>query len=306
MATSGMSEAVRATVRIALQGVRGIVRENVDLAPLTHVRIGGPAAFFVEPLTVEGVSQVVQSCRDADVPLHVLGGGSNLVIADGGVAGVVMTLASLGRIVRDGEQLSAEAGATLPSLVRKTKDLGLAGLESLVGIPAVVGGAVAMNAGTREGETFDHLVSLMVCDGAGQLFELSRAELEPGYRDARLGDRIVLAATFALRRDDPAAIFRRLEASLKRRNATQPVTEKSVGCVFRNPPKDSAGRLIEAAGCKLLRRGDVSVSAKHANYFVNHGGGTSADFLELMQDVRERVRRESGVELEPEVKFWGL
>jgi UDP-N-acetylmuramate dehydrogenase len=297
---------MRAAVRSALQSVRGIVRENVVLAPLTHLRIGGPAAFFVEPLTAEGVGQVVVACRDVDVPLHVLGGGSNVVVADTGVAGVVMTLGAMTRVVRDGDRVRAHAGVTLPSLVRNAKDQGLAGLESLVGIPAVVGGAVAMNAGTRDGETFDCLKGLLVCDADGQLRDLTRAEMQPRYRDGGLGDRIVLAATFELRRDDPAAIFARLDASLKRRNATQPVTERSVGCVFRNPPNDAAGRLIEEAGCKLARCGGVSVSAKHANYFVNHGEGTSADFLELMQDVRERVRRASGIELEPEVRFWGL
>lgn len=301
-----MSDLLRARIRKALRGVRGIVRENVELAPLTHVRIGGPAAFFVEPLTEEAVGQVVRACREADAPLLVLGGGSNLLIADAGVMAVVVSLSSLSRVVRDRQLLTAGAGVSLPSLVRNGKDTGLAGLETLVGIPAVVGGAVAMNAGTSDGSTFDHLVRLTVCDRDGDVHQLDRSDLTPAYRDGNLGERIVLTATFELTPDDPAAIYRRLETSLKRRNATQPVTERSVGCVFRNPAGMSAGRLIEEAGCKLLRRGGVSVSAKHANYFVNDGTGTSVEFLQLMDDVRGRVQKGTGVELAAEVKLWGL
>ena len=301
-----MSDAWRASIRAELQGAQAIVRESVPLARETHVRIGGPAAFFVEPMTEDAVSAVVRACRDVDAPMHVLGGGSNLVVADDGVPGVVMRLDRLNRFVHDGERLSAGAGVTLPSVVSNCKKVGLAGLETLVGIPAVVGGAVAMNAGTREGSTFDHLESILVCDADGQVTELARAELRPQYRDGGLGDRIVLNATFVLQPDDPDQIYERLATSLKRRNATQPVTEKSVGCVFRNPDGASAGQLIEQAGCKSLRRGSISVSPKHANYFVNEGDGTCADFLALMEDVRDRVRADSGAELQAEVKFWGL
>lgn len=294
-------------LRAALGVFHGVVRENVNLAPMTHVRIGGPARWLVEPRTVGDVAAVVRACRELDLPLQVLGGGSNVLIADAGLAGVVLRLDGFQGIVRDGERCTVGAGVTLPSLIRLTKDAGLAGLELLIGIPAEVGGAVAMNAGTREASTFDTLASATLVDAAGAVRTLTRAELQPRYRDGGLDGRIVVEATFALRRDEPGAIQARLEESLRRRNATQPVTMRSVGCVFRNPgPECAAGALIERAGCKLLRRGGISVSARHANYFVNEGEGTARDFLDLMCEVRARVKDLAGVELEPEVKILGF
>lgn len=293
-------------LQLALASLRGAVRHNVSLAPYTHLRIGGPAEWFVEPFTEEDAALCVAVCHANGVPLRVLGGGSNILVADRGVRGAVLHLGSLNRIVRDGERITAGAGVTLPSLVRATKDVGLAGLETLTGIPAQVGGAVAMNAGTRDGETFDHLVSLVTCTGSGEIAVRPRDQLHPRYRDGGLDKEIALAATFALRPDDPQAIFARFSASLKKRNATQPVTQRSVGCVFRNPPGDAAGRLIDAAGCKLLTVGGIGVSGLHANYFVNEHGGTAADFVQLMRDVRARVQQEFGVHLEPEVKLWGF
>ena len=289
---------------LELEGFQGALRENVSLAPYTHVRLGGSAALVAEPFLAEEVARVVRACRELDAPLWVLGGGSNVLVPDQGLAGLVLMLPRLNRVVRDGDRITAGAGVTLPSLVRATKDVGLAGLETLVGIPAVVGGAVAMNAGTREGQTFDHLVQLTMVDDDGEVRVVPRAQLAPQYRSGELGRRIVLDATWELRPDAAEAIQQRLELSLKRRNATQPVAEKSLGCVFQNPAGDSAGRLIEEAGCKLLRRGNVSVSGKHANYFVNEGGGSAADFVQLLREVQARVRERFAVELQPEVKLW--
>ena len=296
---------VAGDLRLALSEMRGAVRERVPLAPLTHLRIGGPADWLVEPYGERDVALLVTVCRDLDVPLYVLGGGSNVVVADQGVRGVVLQLSSLNRMVRDGNRVTAGAGVTLPSLLRATKEAGLAGLETLTGIPAVVGGAVAMNAGTRDGETFERLVSLTVVEPDGAVAVRAREQFAPAYRDGRLGGAIVVQATFELEPDDPNAIFARFSASLKARNASQPVTQRSVGCVFRNPPGDAAGRLIEAAGCKTMRVGGVEVSQKHANYFVNDDTGSAADFFALMHEVRARVRAEFGVELTPEVKVWG-
>ncbi len=293
-------------LKLALRGVRANLRESVPLAPLTHLRIGGPAELFVEPVTEEDAARVIGAAHETGVPLYVLGGGSNLVVADRGVQGAVLSLVQLNRVVRDGLRVTAGAGASLPALIRNTKDLGLAGLESLTGIPAMVGGAVAMNAGTRTGETFDHLEALVVAEPSGELRTLARSELAPRYRDGGLAGRVALQASFALREDDPAAIFARIDEWLRRRKATQPVSERSVGCVFQNPDGDAAGRLIEAAGMKLHHRGGISVSALHANYFVNDGTGTSADFEGLVRDVREAVRAKTGIELQTEVKFWGF
>lgn len=293
-------------LRSALEGFQGALREQVSLAPLTHVRIGGPAELLAEPFTETALTQLLRVCRELDVPLKVLGGGSNLLIPDDGVRGVVVKLDQLNRVVRDGDRLTAGAGTSLPTLLRGARESGLAGLEMLTGIPAQVGGAVRMNAGTRDGETFDKLVSLTVADPAagGAVRILGPEDFAPRYRDGGLGESIVVHATFDLEPDDPKRIYERFRDSLERRNATQPVTERSVGCVFRNPDGDSAGHLIERAGCKLLRHGGVQVSGKHANYFVNTGEGTCSDFLALVDEVRERVRGEFGVELELEVVRW--
>ena len=293
-------------LQTALRAMRGAVRHNVPLGPLTHLRLGGPADWFVEPFAEEDAALCVRVCRQNDVPLRVLGGGSNVLIADEGVRGAVLHLGAFQRMVRDGTRIAAGSGVTLASLMRATKEVGLAGLEKLCGIPAHVGGAVAMNAGTRDGETFDHLVSITVLDAGGDLHVVAPKDLTPRYRDGGLGDRIVLQATWELYEDDPKAIFARFSESLRRRNATQPVSQRSVGCVFRNPPGDAAGRLIEQAGCKTLRIGGIEVSGLHANYFVNSGTGTCEDFLALMEEVRKRVQDRFGVYLEPEVKLWGI
>lgn len=299
-----VNDAIHNQLRAALQEMRGALRTNVPLAKLTHIRIGGPAAYFLEPFAEGDVSMAVRACRDLDLPLRILGGGSNLMISDQGVGGVVMALGSLNRVVRDGNRLSAGAGVTLPTLLSGARKLGLSGLESLTGVPAVVGGAVKMNAGTREGETFDHLSSVTVVDRDGEIRVLDRASLAPSYREGGLGDQIVVCATFDLHEDSPQAIYQRFESYLQRRNIAQPVTERSVGCVFKNPTGDSAGRVLEESGCKLLRRGGISVSAKHANFFVNDGAGCFADFMALVEETRARVLERCGVELELEVQVW--
>ncbi len=273
---------------------------------MMHLRIGGAAEWFVEPFDEQGVAATVRACAELDLPLRVLGGGSNVVVADEGVPGVVMHLANLNRLQREGERVTVGAGVTLPGLLRATRETGLAGLEKLTGIPANVGGAVAMNAGTRDGETFEHLISLTVVEQDGRVGVRGRDQLSPRYRDGGLGRAVVVQATFELVEDHPKRIFDRFSASLQQRNQSQPVTQRSVGCVFQNPEGDAAGRLIQEAGCKDLRRNGVQVSAKHANYFVNDDTGTAADFLALMADVRERVLDQFGVELQPEVKFWGF
>ena len=288
-----------------LAEIKGAVRPDVHLAPMMHLRIGGPADWFVEPFDEQDVALCVRACREHELPLQILGGGSNVLVSDEGVRGVVLHLAKLNRIGREGDRVTVGAGVTMPSLLRTTREAGLAGLEKLTGIPAVVGGAVAMNAGTRDGETFEHLVSLTVVQPDGRLKVLSRDDCSPTYRDGGLGDAVVVQATFELEPDDPEAIYARFSKSLAARNQSQPVSQRSVGCVWQNPPGDAAGRLVEAAGCKDLRVNGVTVSEKHANYFVNDDTGTADDFLALMAQVRSRVKREFQVELRPEVKFWG-
>lgn len=284
---------------------QGAIRREVSLAPLTHLRIGGRAEWLVEPVTESAVAAVYGLCAAEEVPVRILGGGSNLLVDDAGVRGVVISLERLNRIVRDDNRVTAGAGVSLATLMRQVRQVGLAGVELLCGIPAQVGGAVAMNAGTRDLETFDRLVSITTVGPDGRVQVDEPAAFPHRYRNGGLGDRVCVQATFELEPDHSETIFDRFKASLQRRNHTQPVTEHSVGCVFTNPEGDSAGRMIEAAGCKGMERGALQVSQLHANYFVNRGEGTSDEFLALLDDVKGRVAAEFGVELVPEVKFWG-
>ncbi|MFK7741925.1 MAG: UDP-N-acetylmuramate dehydrogenase [Planctomycetota bacterium] len=304
---SPLAAELDASLGSALQSMQGAVHRGFVLAPQMHLRIGGAADWFVEPFDEADVQLIVRTCRELGIPLHILGGGSNVVVADAGVRGVVMYLGHLNRLARADNRITVGAGATLPSVLRATKDAGLAGLEKLTGIPAEVGGAVAMNAGTRVGETFEYLTSITVVDANGQLAVRARQDLSPSYRHGNLGEAVVVQATFELEPDDPDAIFERFRESLQARNASQPVTQRSVGCVFQNPAGDAAGRLIEAAGCKGLAVGGVRVSDKHANYFVKtDDSGSAGDFVRLMHEVAGRVRDKFAVALEPEVKFWGF
>jgi UDP-N-acetylmuramate dehydrogenase len=286
-------------------GLRGELRSRVPLAPFTHIKIGGHAELLVLPTCEADFVLVRRVCLDHGLPLFVLGAGSNILVPDQGLPGVVVCTHGFAGITRDQAQLSARAGTSLPALLKHVQGLGLAGLDTLVGIPATVGGAVAMNAGTRDGETFDHLHRLRVVFRHGEIADLDRGALHAVYRDGRLGDAWVLAATFALAPEPAEAIQARMDAALARRNATQPTAQKSLGCIFRNPPGDAAGRLIEAAGLKGERCGALVVSDRHANYFLNTGGGTAAELLALLDRIQRRVLDRFGVRLLPEIRFAG-
>ncbi len=287
------------------EGFKGVLREGVDLSSKSRLGVGGRAAVLVEPWAEEDAALFLRVCAERGLPYHFLGGGSNVLIPDEGVDAFVFTIPQWNRVVRDGNRLVASAGTTLPSLIRKAKDLGLEGLESLIGIPAQVGGAVRMNAGTKEGETFDHLVSVRVAEESGEIRELERADLNPGYRDSNLGNVLITTATFELKPSNRLLIQERIKEYLLYRNRSQPVTEPSLGCIFKNPEGDAAGRLVEASGMKGAREGNIKVSEKHANYFVNLGEGTSTQVLELMGRVQEAVEKEFGILLSPEIRIWG-
>lgn len=283
---------------------KGTIRAGVSLKALSHFRIGGPAALFLEPWAEEDAALAIRVCLEHSLPFKVLGAGSNLLIPDDGVEAAVFHFPHWNRVVRDGDQLIVQAGKSLPSLIRMAKECGLSGFETLCGIPAHVGGAIAMNAGTKEGEIFDRLVSLRVIDEHGELRELMRSELQPRYRDGGLGDGLITSVTFQLEPCAEDEIFERMRSLLKKRTQTQPVTECSVGCIFKNPEGDSAGRLIQAAGMKGERIGDIEVSTKHANFFLNLGAGSHAQVQELIGRVRDRVMAHSGTHLELEVRQW--
>jgi UDP-N-acetylmuramate dehydrogenase len=289
----------------------GRVERNAASAPLTTYRCGGPLAALVrvdrEP-DLQEVAAVLAA--HAEVPVLVIGRGSNLLIADSGFAGVAIVCGGdLEHIEIDRARSRVEAGgaAALPVLARQAAKAGVAGLEFYVGIPGSVGGALRMNAGGHGAETRDVLVSARVLDlRDGHTREVGVDELGLGYRHSALGPRdLVLAAEFAGHDDDPAACDRRIDEIVRWRREHQPGGQNA-GSVFTNPPGDAAGRLIEACGLKGTRVGGVVVSEKHANFFAASPGASADDVLALVRLVRARVEAATGVRLEPELQLVGF
>ena len=284
------------------------LRQAVALADFTTWKVGGPAEWFAEPANrVELLAQLAWG-RSEGMPLRWIGAGSNLLIADRGLAGLTLCSRRLQGSRIDGRDgwLEAEAGEPIPTLARKAARAGLHGLEWAVGIPGTVGGAAVMNAGAQGGCTAEWLDSVEVLDPQrpDAPFRLSRRDLGYAYRHSRLqdGSLLVLSARFRLEAGhDPAAVTARTSANLHSRTSSQPYQQPSCGSVFRNPEPQKAGRLIEALGLKGLRLGDAQVSPIHANFIVNIGTARAADIDALIRLVQERVRASDGVELHPEV-----
>jgi len=273
------------------------------LAQHTTLRVGGPARVFASCRSSAGVADVVRTAKDTGVPWLVLGWGANVLVPDEGLDAVVVHLdEELAAIEVTPPRVTAGGGAALAKLVRTTIDAGLAGVESLGGIPSTVGGALAMNAGAHGQEILDVLAWAEIVETDGVLRRLARAEIEGGYRWSSLGrGRIVTRAGFDLAPADGTALRERAREARDRRLAALP-NEPSAGSVFRNPPGGFAGRLLEQAGCKGLRRGAALVSEKHANVIVNPGGATAADVRALIGEMARRVREASATRLVLELK----
>ena len=289
----------------AVAGLRGGVTFGASLRPYTSFRIGGPADVLVEPADVEDVRRLARQARAAKVPLFVVG-GTNLLIRDGGVRGIVVSLSNL-RAVREEPDcvLYAEGGVGMPTLIGQAIRRGLSGLEWAAGIPGTVGGCVVMNAGTRLGEMKDSVKAVKLVTMQGQVVELPAASIPFQYRSAGLPKGIVVGVWLRLRQGVREEIQKVVRDYLHYRKDTQPLTMHSAGCVFKNPRNDSAGRLLEVAGLKGMRVGDAEVSVKHANFIVNHGQATAADVIELIRTVRRMIKRKTGVRLDLELKIVG-
>jgi UDP-N-acetylmuramate dehydrogenase len=273
----------------------------------TAWKIGGPADALLEPESADELIRAVQKAREHDIPVTVLGGGTNVLVRDGGIRGLTIRLAkSLRRVEVEGERVTAEAGVLYPVLANTTAGSGLEGLEFATGIPGTVGGAVYMNAGAYDGETKEVLEWADVYRD-GDVVRMSNDDLELSYRRSILHDHpdwVVLRAGYALSPGDPEELKSRIKEFRAQRMNGSP-NRPSCGSTFKRPPGDFPGRVIEAAGLKGTRVGQIEVSPVHANYFVNLGGGTAEEALELMALVREKVRERLGVELEPEVRVIG-
>ena len=279
-------------------------RRDVSFARLTTLGVGGLCRWLFEPTTELEAQAFVRTCAREGLPWRVLGGGSNLVVL-GDLELPVLRLAIPRTIHREGNRLTAPASHGHIALAEAAAAEGLSGLEFASGIPGSLGGAIRMNAGAYGREWVEVLTRYRFLTPAGELVEKAPAPGEFSYRWSFLtGGHVVLSATADLVEGDSALIRAQVAEYRAKRGTSQPLSKRNAGCIFKNPPGQSAGRLIDQAGLKGLRVGDAEVSPEHANFLINHGKATAAEFAELMGQVRAKVLEVHGVELEPEVEIW--
>lgn len=285
----------------------GVARLYENMARHTTMRVGGPAQFWLEPETEEGFCELVRMAHEAGIPFMVVGRGSNLIVRDGGLRGVVVRLRRgvFGECEVRGDRIRAGVGVRLKALSGTAATAGLAGFEWMEGIPGDVGGCLRMNAGAMGVEAFDQVESLRYADQEGNILEKSPRELEVHYRSVPLlRSNYALSACFRGTPSSPEEVAQRTRDYSAKRKASQPAGA-SAGCIFRNPEGGKAGQLIDAAGLKNLRVGAARVSDIHANFILNEGGATASEVLALLEQVRAGVLKQAGVRLETEVQIIG-
>ncbi|TMC69673.1 MAG: UDP-N-acetylmuramate dehydrogenase [Chloroflexi bacterium] len=291
-----------------LRGLPGI-REKEPLASRTSFGIGGPADFFLEAGRAETIEKMLDGCRERTIPYLLLGAGTNLLIADAGIEGLVLRVVTRDHVV-EGTRVRAAAGLKMMRLARIVADAGLRGFEFAIGVPGTVGGAVYQNAGCWGKELREVLVEACgYMPGSGRK-TWSPADLKLGYRSSALRDgalkgALVVEATIQLQRGDGEEAKSLMAKLTRERNETQPIKTKNCGSVFKNPPGDSAGRLVQAAGLKGTREGAAVISELHGNFIVNEGGATAVQVARLVERARAEVKRRFNVDLEPEVELVG-
>jgi len=292
--------------------IRGEIRYSVSMSEYTSFRVGGPVDYMAFPADREDLQKIIQWCNREGVLYFVLGNGTNLLVRDGGIRGVAISLARgflRCEVVERGPQESlvlAEAGRSLRKLVEFSWKEGLSGLEFAAGIPGTVGGALFMNAGAFQGEMKDVVDSLQLMAADGSVQEKGKGTIHFSYRTLDLPPAgVILAGRLRLKVGNGPAIKVKVEEIMRQRMAKQPLDLPSAGSVFKNPNRGPAGRLIEEAGLKGSRVGDAQVSEKHANFIVNRGNAKAGDILALIEKVREKVFQEKGVALEMEVQVVG-
>lgn len=274
----------------------------------TTFRVGGPADFFVTPKAEEEVRDVIRICKEAGMPYYIIGNGSNLLVSDAGYRGVIVQIyKEMNEVKVEGDLVKAQAGALLSGIAAKALGAELSGFEFASGIPGTIGGACVMNAGAYGGEMKDVLESVTVLTGEGKIIELGRNELELGYRTSVIAKKgyIVLGAVLKLERGDGEKIKTYMDELKEKRVTKQPLEYPSAGSTFKRPEGYFAGKLIEDAGLRGFQVGGAQVSEKHCGFVINRDYATAADIMELMRQVQIRVKENSGVDLEPEVKRLG-
>lgn len=273
----------------------------------TTLRVGGPADVFVEPASEQDLSQVVSFCSTEEIPFFILGRGSNLLVRDNGIRGIVICLSNpfFCGVRAEGATISAGAGARLKAVAIEARRSGLTNMEFFEGIPGTVGGALRMNAGAMGSWTFNVVSNVRVMNRAGEIRSLPVSQIPVNYRSCPLlHTEIALAADFVGRPDVSEAIEQRMRVFSNKRWTSQPAAP-SAGCMFKNPSTIPAGKLVDELGLKGTKVGAARVSLEHGNFIVNDGGATAGDVLALVEVIRSRARKERGIELETEVEIIG-
>ncbi len=289
-------------------GFSGLVYQHENLSRHTTLRVGGPADVLFIPHTLEDIQLILRQAHGKNIPTYLLGGGSNLLVSDAGIRGWVIKIGSLmGDFHQDGDRIVCGAGMVLGKLVKKTISCGLGGLENLWGIPGTVGGAVVQNAGAFGSSVSDCLISITVVDKTGELVEYSKEKLDFSYRSGPFAEdnQVIVEVTFELEPGDRKSLEQTIKRIALERKEKFPSKKPTAGCFFKNPPENSAGKLIDQAGLKGCKVGGAMVSVVHANFIINTGSATATDIYELMNLVREKVKDKSGIILKAEVKLWG-
>lgn len=284
-----------------------IIKKQEPLSKYTFTHTGGKADWLAFPENVEQVQQLVKFVKKNDMPLTVIGNASNLIVRDGGIAGLVLIVTGMNQIKVEGNNVVAQAGATYIKTTQVARDHSLTGLEFAAGIPGSIGGAVFMNAGAYGGETKFAVKSATIMLPTGEIQELTNEELDFGYRHSSVQDNhgIVLEATFELKPGDKEEITAQMDELNTRRAAKQPLELPSCGSVFKRPTGYFAGKLIHDAGLQGYTSGGAQVSKKHAGFIVNIDNGTATDYLNVIHHVQEVVKNKFGVSLETEVRIIG-
>jgi UDP-N-acetylmuramate dehydrogenase len=283
-----------------------IIKVRETLAPYTNLKVGGPAEVLVQPRTPEELAAVVRRCSERGLPFRVLGGGCNILVRDEGIKGIVLRLSerAFTEVNVQGQRVRTGSGASLRSVISASARQGLAGLETLVGTPGTVGGALRHNAGDGSGEIGQFVHQVEVLDSSGAILIRARDELQFGYRTSNLDDPVILAGEFELDRDTESAILKRMRKAWIQRKANQPFSFQAAGRIFKNPPGLVAAALIEQAELAGTRVGGAAVSDRDPNYIVAEPGTSARDVLRLIDLVKSRVQERFHVELELEISVW--
>jgi len=287
-------------------GLEKIVEEKYPLAKSTWYGLGGPADYFVRPNNIEQLKDVALRCRENEIPIRVLGFGSNLLISDDGIKGAVIKLETeqFSQIEFEAEKVTAAAGVELSRVVLTCVKKGLSGAEALTGIPGSIGGAVRMNAGGNFGDIGAAVEKVSLMDRSGTVFEKCKPELIFDYRRANISAPFILNATLNLTEADPEQIMRTVKEIWIYKKNNQPLNARNSGCIFKNPRGMSAGAIIDRAGLKGLQIGGAKVSEKHANFIVAQSDAKSRDVLRLIDAIKQRVKEQFDIELELEIEIW--